>query len=299
MFCFSSYTLKLLGNTDKWFPLQLLFSSLSFLQAPSVHLHYSSSIIFAFWKWKWVEKPKLVFFKSSDLDSLAVGWKYFWGSGVYLVFVILLHIREAIFPLRAHVALITDSDFQNTPHSFKTVAFKTQGTRDLNSNLNCVDSEILNKSWSLSGAQCPLSLRWWYLSLKWWWNLTLKFRESLNLQNFFSCSLFSSFSFIEHSEVLLLFSRGYFSVSCTLASSILFQMETWRMNQVNDGKQGDSKQSSHFTQYINEVTIRWKLRERLREMGSLLPVCHQLKYSFKKLTDHPLMIQSNFKVSIC
>lgn len=154
-----------------------------------------------------------MFSKSSNLNSPAVGWKYFLSSS--LVFVVLFQIGDTVFHLRAQVALITDSDFLSTPLSFKKVASKTQGTRDLNSNLNCVDSDILSKSWNLSGAQSPLSLKWWYL--------TLKVRDSLNLQNFFSSSLFSSSSFTEHFEVFLLFSCGLliffsFMYSCYLYS---------------------------------------------------------------------------------
>ena len=124
----------------------------------------------------------------------------FLSSGVYLVLIILLHMDEAIFHPGVRLALITDSAFQSSTHSSKKVASKTQGT-DLNSSINCVDSQIWNKSLKLSGAQCSLSLKWWYRSLK--------FKGSPKLQYFFSNSIFSSSSFIIFWDIFMIFTWSF------------------------------------------------------------------------------------------
>lgn len=51
--------------------------------------------------------------------------KYFLSCRVYLVFVVLHHIGEAVCHRGVQLALITDSDFESTTHGSKKAASKT------------------------------------------------------------------------------------------------------------------------------------------------------------------------------
>lgn len=67
-----------------------------------------------------------MFSKSRNLDPLAAGGKYFFlSSRVYLVFLVLHHLGEAIGHPKIQLALITDSDFESTPHGSRNVASET------------------------------------------------------------------------------------------------------------------------------------------------------------------------------
>lgn len=130
MFCFSRYALELLGHLNTWFLNRwfsdpyfhlCLFSRLTRLTYSTPHtcdLHSEN------------ESKSKNPHKCSPRVGIWTHWQlegniFFLSSRVYLVFLVLHHLGEAIGHPKIQLALITDSDFESRPHGSRNVASET------------------------------------------------------------------------------------------------------------------------------------------------------------------------------